>query len=76
MTSVKSAEDYWVKLNEAYSRLLSSLDPYIEEVDLGKRGTFYRLQVGTFYNQIEAEEFCNKYVAKTHKTRADCIIVE
>lgn len=76
MTSKKSAEDYWVKLNESHSRLLSSLDSYIEEVDLGKRGIFYRLQVGTFFNQIEAEEFCNKYVAKAHKTKADCIIVE
>jgi hypothetical protein len=76
MTSAKLAEDYWVKLNESHSRLFSSLDPYIEEVELGKRGTFYRLQVGVFFNQIEAEEFCNKYVAKAHKTRADCIIVE
>ena len=76
MTSKKAADDYWVKLNDSHSKLLSDLDPFIEEVDLGKRGTFYRLQIGNFFNQVDAEEFCNKYVAKAHKTRADCIIVE
>jgi hypothetical protein len=45
-------------------------------VSLGKRGIFYRLQIGEFFNQIEAEEFCGKYVAQTKKSRADCIVVE
>lgn len=76
MASKKSAEDGWKKLNRFYPKLFSGLTPKIEEVDLGKRGVFYRLQIGNFFNQIEAEEFCNRYVAQAQKSRADCILVE
>ena len=76
MSSESAAEDNWGKLNRLHSELFSGLKPFIEKVDLGKRGTFYRLQIGNFYNQVEAEDFCNKYVVRTQKTRADCIVVE
>lgn len=76
MSSEDAAQENWNKLNRLYSDLFSGLKPFIEKVDLGKRGTFYRLQIGNFYNQIEAEEFCNKYVVQGQKSRADCIIVE
>ena len=49
---------------------------FIEEADLGRRGVFYRLQIGDFFNQIDAEEFCTRFVSQAQKTRSDCIIVE
>ncbi len=76
MASKQAAEDYWEKLNRLYPNLFSGLKIYIEEVNLGKKGIFYRLQIGNFFNQVNAEEFCNKYVTQAHKTRADCIVVE
>lgn len=76
MTSKNSAEEQWKKLNHLHSSLFSGLKAYIEEVNLGKRGIFFRLQIGNFYNQIEAEEFCNRYVAQAQKSKADCIVVE
>lgn len=76
MTSRNAAQKNWNNLNRAHSGLFSGLKPFIEKVNLGKRGIFFRLQIGNFYNQVEAEEFCNRYVAKTRKSRADCIIVE
>ncbi len=76
LNSKESAKDAWKNLNQANSDLFSQLKPFIQEIDLGKRGIFYRLQVGNFYNQIEAEEFCNRYVSQTQKSRADCIVVE
>jgi len=76
MTSKESAKNGWKLLERTYPGLFDNLKPYIEKVDLGKRGVFYRLQVGDFFNQIEAEEFCNRYVMKAKKSRADCIIVE
>jgi hypothetical protein len=76
MTSKDAAQDAWKKINHLHTDLFSGLKPVIEEVDLGKRGIFYRLQIGNFFNQIEAEEFCSKYVAKTKKNKSDCIIVE
>ena len=76
LASENAAKDYWKKLRNNNSELLSNLKPFVEEVNLGKRGIFHRLQIGNFFNQNEAEEFCNHYIAKTHKSRADCIIVE
>lgn len=76
LTSKQAADDYWRNLQKKNSGLFSSLKSFVEEVDLGKRGTFYRLQIGNFYDQIRAEEFCNKYIAATKKNRADCIVVE
>ncbi len=76
MTSEAAAEENWKRLNRLYSELFSGLKPFVEKIDLGKRGVFYRLQIGNFYNQVDAENFCNSYVAQAHKSRADCIIVE
>lgn len=76
MTSKEAAEEHWKKLNRLYSSLFSGLRPFVEKVDLGKRGIFYRLQIGVFYNQVAAEEFCNRYVTQAQKSRADCILVE
>jgi hypothetical protein len=70
------SKEYWQKINHDYNNLLSGLRYYIEEADLGKKGIFYRLQIGNFINQIEAENFCNRFVLQAKKTRSDCIIVE
>ena len=74
--SKKLSKEYWQKINHDYDNLLSNLRYYIEEADLGKKGIFYRLQIGNFINQIEAENFCNRFVLQAKKTRSDCIIVE
>ncbi len=74
--SKKLSQEYWQKLNHDYNNIFSGLKYYIEEANLGKKGIFYRLQIGNFTNQIEAENFCNRFVLQTKKTRSDCIIVE
>jgi hypothetical protein len=74
--SKKLSKEYWQKINHDYNNLLSGLKYYIEEANLGKKGIFYRLQIGNFINQIEAENFCNRFVLQAKKTRSDCIIVE
>ncbi len=76
LTSKNSANDYWENLQKLYPSLFSGLKYFAEEANLGKRGIFYRVQVGNFFDQIRAEEFCNKYVAQTKKSKADCIVVE
>ncbi|MDX2082678.1 MAG: SPOR domain-containing protein [Rickettsiales bacterium] len=76
LTSKKSAEEYWQKTSNKNSDLFSGLKPFIQEIDLGKRGIFYRLQIGNFSDQITAEDFCKKYITQTQKNKADCIIVE
>ena len=76
MNSAKSASDYWEKLDDHHPKLFSGLKPVIQEVNLGQRGMFYRLQVDGFYSQVEAEEFCLKFINQTGKTKSDCIVVE
>jgi len=76
LSSRKSAVEYWSKLSRDYPSLVSHLNYFISEVNLGKKGTFYRLQIGNFRNQVDAEEFCRKFISQSGKSRADCIIVE
>jgi hypothetical protein len=76
LSSKKSVVEYWSKLSRNYPSLISNLNYFISEVNLGKKGTFYRLQIGNFRNQVDAEEFCRKFISQSGKTRADCIIVE
>ncbi len=76
LSSKKSAVEYWSKLSRDYPALISHLNYFISEVNLGKKGTFHRLQIGNFRNQVDAEEFCRKFISQSGKTRADCIIVE
>jgi hypothetical protein len=74
--SKDSAYKYWVRLKKEYPKLFNRLDYFIQRVDLGKRGVFYRLQIGNFRNQLKAEEFCVNFIAKSRKKRSNCIIVE
>lgn len=76
LTSKKSAEEYFSKLQKQTPNLFDNLKSYVEEVDLGKRGIFYRVQVGNFFDQVKAESFCRKYISQAHKSKADCIVVE
>ena len=76
MSSNKSAQKTWRSLKRSYPTLFNNLEPFIKKVNLGKRGIFYRLQIGDFFNQVEAESFCRRYVAAAKKSKADCIIVE
>ena len=76
MSSKENCEEYWKKLSRLYPEIFSGTKYFIEEVDLGRRGIFFRLQIGEFFNQIDAEEFCTRFVSKAQKTRSDCIVVE
>lgn len=76
MTSKDAATQMWKRIYRFNPEIFANLKPVIEKVDLKKRGIFYRLQIGNFFNQIEAENFCSKYITTMKKTRADCIVVE
>lgn len=61
----------WNRLMKAHGDLLGGLTGHMARVDLGKRGTFYRVQAGTFLNEAAARATCGKLKAK----KQDCIIV-
>jgi len=76
MSSKENCEEYLYKLKKLHPEVFSGTKHYVEEANLGRRGIFYRLQIGDFVNQIQAEEFCNRFIAQTQKSSSECIIVE
>jgi hypothetical protein len=53
-----------------------SLKYYLQEINLSKKRVLYRLQIGDFFDQIAAEDFCKKYLVKIGKTKSECIVID
>ena len=54
----ESAETEWKRLSKRYPKILSGLESYIVRADLGARGIYYRLQVGSFKDKAIATKVC------------------
>lgn len=77
MSSKSNTKKMWKQISKNNPQFFKDLSYKIEEVNLGSKGLFYRLKVGSFANQIEAEKFCNKYLASNKKkSNSDCLIVD
>lgn len=61
----------WEQIGRRDETLVASLDHSIEEADLGPRGTYYRLQAGSFETASEAKSRCADFAA----SQIDCIVV-
>lgn len=69
LRSEAAANDEWKKLQKAYPDLLGSLSPNIVKVDLGDKGTFYRLQAGAL-SEAAAKKLCEDMKSR----KAGCIV--
>ena len=69
--SVQEAEKAWGRIGKPHAALVSGLQPYIAEADLGERGLYYRLQLGPFSDKREAGTLCGALKER----RVDCYIV-
>lgn len=69
--TAKQAEAAWARLQRKHSDILGGLSGHTARADLGKRGTYYRVQAGFFKSAALARQACRKLKAK----RQDCIIV-
>lgn len=67
----KLADAAWRRLQKTHADILGGLSGHTERVELGKRGTYYRVQAGFFETAAEARSACVKLKAK----RQDCFIV-
>jgi hypothetical protein len=76
MGSWDAANKYWLYILQKNPDLVRKYDKYITEIDLGKRGIFYRLQIGNFKTQNKAEKFCEEFIMKFSKEESDCIILD
>ena len=71
LKSLQAANNEWARLQSSYRDLLGDLDLTIETVELGARGTFYRVQTGPFPNRATAQDMC--WQIRTQKL--DCLVV-
>jgi hypothetical protein len=62
--SQEEAEKNWKSIGTKYASLVSDKQHRIFRVDLGSKGIFYRLQVGSFESAGAAQAFCRSLTAK------------
>lgn len=56
----KSADRGWAKIKRANKKLLGGLEHEISRVNLGKKGTYYRVKAGPFKSAKAAKQICRK----------------
>jgi cell division septation protein DedD len=69
--SQDAAETAWAKMNSTKPGLYRSAQKRIQRADLGAKGVFYRLRVGSFAERSEASKFCDAVKAGGD----NCIVV-
>ncbi len=62
----------WVRLQRAHPMLLGDRELTVQEVDLGERGIFYRVQAGFFPDRAGASALCRALKAR----QQDCLVVK
>ncbi len=72
LKSQDGARPAWRRLQKAHPALLSERELAIQEIDLGERGIFYRVQAGYFPDRASALELCTALKARGQ----DCLVVK
>jgi cell division septation protein DedD len=62
----------WTRLQRAHPMLLGDKELTVQEVDLGERGIFYRVQAGSFPDRAGASALCRALKAR----QQDCLVVK
>jgi hypothetical protein len=63
------AASEWARISRAHADLLGAFEPYVQEVDLGERGIWYRVQAGPL-DRADADALC----AALQDRDAGCIV--
>ncbi len=62
--SQAEAETGWAAFKRAHAGVVGGLSPSIVSVDLGEKGTWYRVRTGAFTDKASASDFCAKLKAE------------
>lgn len=62
--SQAEAETGWAAFKRSHAATLGGMSPNIVSVDLGEKGTWYRLRTGGFADKAAASDFCTKLKAE------------
>lgn len=68
-----AVEKVWSDASSKYAGVLKGLPHEVQNVDLGSKGTMYRLRAGSFASKEDAQKVCNALKAKGMN---DCIVKE
>ncbi|MCG8593354.1 MAG: SPOR domain-containing protein [Kiloniellales bacterium] len=60
MKSSDDAEEHWRQVQSQHGDILDDLPPLFTKVDLGTRGTYYRVMVGPIDNRESAQSLCQQ----------------
>ncbi len=66
-----AAEREFLRLQARFPEILGGRRLYLEQVDLGDKGLFHRVQFGPFRSRTAAEEAC----ARLRQRQQDCLVV-
>lgn len=58
--SAKQAENGWKQIMRAHGNLLGQLEYQVSRVQLGSKGTYFRLKAGPLQSVTEAKSLCNQ----------------
>ena len=61
--SQEEADASWKAFAAKHAALLAGFSPNVKQVDLGEKGTWYRLRVGSFADKDAASGLCEKLKA-------------
>lgn len=67
----EAAEKQWTTLTNKFASLLGNVSYRVQDVDVEDKGTFHRLQAGTYENRSNANKLCDSLKAK----KQDCLVV-
>jgi hypothetical protein len=67
---------FWNTLKKKYPNLFDGKNYFIIKTDMKEIGEIYKLQIGSFNNRNEAENFCKEYIKNTNKSKVECIIIK
>lgn len=62
--SAKQADRGWTQIVKAHKKLLEGLEHEVTKVNLGRKGTYYRLKAGPFESAGAAKAMCRKLKAR------------
>jgi cell division protein FtsN len=68
--SQNDASTTYQNLQKRFSSIFGGMKPSIRQADLGAKGTFYRIRVGSWASREEATAFCVKLKA----AGGDCVV--
>ncbi|MDR1494651.1 MAG: SPOR domain-containing protein [Rickettsiales bacterium] len=75
LRSGQQATNYVSRTRKLYKDMLKNLNVFVDELNLGEKGVFYRVQIGKFGTQEAALGFCENLMRRSADGSVNCILV-